>query len=52
MKELLIGLIGKTVLAISSALAVWMLASWADVAIHNVNSYSYASWNLFMLLLK
>ncbi len=29
---------------------VWVLASWADVILHNTATFQYASWNLFKIL--
>lgn len=31
---------------------VWVLASWADVVLHNTTTFQYASWNLFKILFQ
>lgn len=29
---------------------LWVLASWADVVLHNTTTFEYATWNLFKIL--
>lgn len=31
---------------------VWVLASWADIVLHNTTTFQYSSWNLFKILFQ
>lgn len=40
----------KIVTAVSALGILWVLASWADVILHNTTTFEYATWNLFKIL--
>lgn len=44
-------IVGNTVLVVSALATVWLVASWADVVLHNLDTNPvYHSWNLFVLM--
>lgn len=42
----------KIVTAVSALGILWVLASWADVVLHNTTTFEYATWNLFKILFQ
>ena len=46
-------IVGNTVLVVSALATVWLVASWADVVLHNLDTNPvYHSWNLFTLMIQ
>ena len=38
---------------VSGVVCLWVLASWIDIVLHNLEPNStYQSWNLFVILMK
>ena len=37
---------------VSVLIALWFVASWADIALHNLTTCEYAPWNVLVLLCK
>ena len=31
---------------------LWVVASWADVVLHNTTTFEYAAWNIFNMLFQ
>ena len=42
----------KVIYSISAIGILWVLASWADVVLHNTTTFEYATWNLFKILFQ
>ena len=42
----------KVIYSISAIGILWVLASWADVVLHNTTTFKYATWNLFKILFQ
>lgn len=44
-------IVGNTALVVSALATVWLVVSWADVVLHNLDPNPvYHSWNLFVLM--
>ena len=43
--------VGNGVLVVCGAVALWVVLSWADVVLHNLDTNPvYQSWNLFAMM--